>query len=93
MVGTPQKADEEHKKNWLANREYEYYQEHKGSVDKYGELTPSMKMTPEEHAKLITILDKQNERRTTFVEEWKRKSNGNPMHYTLSKFADDDLTK
>ena len=69
MVGTPEKADKEHKRNWIANREYEYYQRHKKSVDTYGTKTPAMEMTPEEHAKLVSVLEKQNNQRSRIVEQ------------------------
>ena len=52
--------DETHKANWMVDREYNYYQEHKQMVDKYGTTTPAMKMTPDEHAKLLTVLNQQN---------------------------------
>ena len=81
MVGAPDDADEEHKINWFANREYQYYQRHKNSVDAYGTLTPAMRMTPEENAKLVAILEKQNEERTKFIENWKRNSKSKPIHY------------
>lgn len=71
MYGTPEKADEDHKKNWIANREYEYYQEHKNSVDNYGTITPAMQMTPEEHSKLFVLLEQQNIERKKLVDEWR----------------------
>ena len=69
MVGTPGKADAEHKQNWLADREYQYYQAHKNLVDNYGTRTPAMQMTPEEHAKLVILLEKQNKQRSELVEQ------------------------
>ncbi len=86
LVGTPPKADDDHKKNWLANREYEYYQRHKNSVDKYGTKTPAMEMTNEEHSKIISILEKQNELRSKFIENWTTKS----IHHTM-KNTDEDV--
>ncbi|MBQ8614976.1 MAG: hypothetical protein IJ415_00175 [Clostridia bacterium] len=79
MVGTPGKADEDHKQNWIADREYRYYQEHKNSVDNYGIKTPAMQMTAEEHAKLATILEKQNEQRSRFIEHWRQNSKRKPI--------------
>ena len=69
MMETPNKADKEHKKNWLADREYQYYQANKNSVDKYGTKTPAMQITPEEHTKLMDILAKQNKQRSEYVEQ------------------------
>lgn len=71
FMGWTGEADKEHEKNWLADREYTYYQEHKQSVDAYGTKTPAMKMTPEEHAQLVTILEKQNAQRLSYIENWK----------------------
>ncbi len=79
MVGTPGKADEEHKQNWIADREYRYYQVHKNSVDNYGTKTPAMQMTPEEHSQLVEILEKQNEQRIRFVEDWKQNTKRKPI--------------
>lgn len=79
MVGTPGKADEEHKQNWIADREYRYYQAHKNSVDNYGTKTPAMQMTPEEHSQLVEILEKQNEQRIRFVEDWKQNTKRKPI--------------
>lgn len=56
-----------HKKNWLADREYAYYQEHKASVDKYGTPTDAMKMTPAEHNKLLKVLNRQNAKRMALL--------------------------
>ena len=72
---TPLPTDEEHMKNWLMNREYEYYQKHKFYVDKYGVPTASMKMTKDEHNKLLEILHTQNEERFAIVEDWQQHNN------------------
>ncbi len=67
-------VSEGHKKNWLADREYQYYQTHRNSVDKYGVLTPAMKMTPVEHAELLAVLTVQNSQRNKIIEVWKNNS-------------------
>lgn len=74
LVGSPKLADDEHKKNWLADREYQYYQSHKKSVDKYGVKTPAMEMTPEEYDELRIVLEQQNEQRRAEIEEWRKNS-------------------
>ena len=43
-----EKPSQEHYEKWLKLRLYEYYMEHKDSVDKYGEVLPEMKMTESE---------------------------------------------
>ena len=65
--------DEKHKRNWLVNREYCYYQKHKSAVDKYGELTPAMQLDEEQHDILASILANQNAKRLREINEWKTK--------------------
>ncbi len=77
MIMSKFPADEEHKQNWLKNREYQYYKRHKDSINKYGNLTPAMQMTPEQHAKLVDILQKQNTQRNKLLEAWKNKIENN----------------
>jgi len=93
MVGTPDKADEEHKRNWIADREYRYYQAHKNSVDNYGTKTPAMQMTPEEHAQLVSILEKQNEARARFVENWRRAAVRKPIQHQTYVEDEDTFSK
>ena len=81
MVGSPEPPSKEHKNNWLADREYKYYLAHKNSVDNYGTLTPAMKITPEEHTKLVTVLEKQNSIRTRFIEQWRQNTKRRPIEY------------
>ncbi len=57
-----EKIDYELQRAWLRKRLYEYYQEHKDSVDKYGIVLSEMKMTEEELKKLdeyIAIKEKE----------------------------------
>lgn len=77
MIMSKFPADKEHKQNWLMDREYQYYRIHKDSINKYGNLTPAMQMTPEQHAKLGDILQKQNTQRKKLLEAWKNKSENN----------------
>lgn len=64
-------ADPSHKENWLKARLYEYYQKHKASVDKYGVLTPEMKMSEKEYKSLMEILKVQNAQREKQMTDWK----------------------
>jgi len=74
LVGAPKDADKNHQKNWLADREYQYYQSHKKSVDKYGVKTPAMEMTPEEYDELRIVLAQQNAQRRKEIEEWRKRA-------------------
>ena len=68
--GTPPVSDETHKENWLKLRLFNYYCEHKSSIDKYGEVTQEMKMTENEVEELRKIVKQQNKQRKAFIEEW-----------------------
>ena len=93
MVGAPDDADEEHKRNWFANREYQYYQRHKNSVDAYGTLTPAMRMTPEENSQLVAILEKQNDERIKFIKNWKKNTKRKPIHHQTYVEDEDTICK
>ncbi len=56
-----------HKNNWLADREYQYYKDHKKMVDKYGTPTEAMKMTSAEHSQLLKVLNQQNAERMALL--------------------------
>lgn len=58
-----QPADSEHKEKWLKMRRYEYYQNHKYSVDKYGVVSSDMLMTREEIEQLKEELNTMNKER------------------------------
>lgn len=90
--GNPSPASEEHLNNWLADREYKYYKSHKNSVDKYGVATPAMRMTPEEHAKLLKVLNKQNFKRIRYLEAWKQNPFKNSERHTIYS-EEDSLNK
>lgn len=68
-----QDIDPEFKENWLKYRKYQYYQEHKESVEAYGVLMPEMKMTKEEVEILEGYLKEQGEFRLNQIAEFKKK--------------------
>ncbi len=68
-------ATESHKQNWLDNREYEYYLQHRESVERYGVVTENMKMSDKDYFNLQLTLKKQNEKRLAEIEEWKNIKN------------------
>lgn len=56
-------VDPEFKAAWMKRRLYQYYQAHKDSIDKYGEILPEMKMSNEDILELNKYLDiKEQER-------------------------------
>ena len=64
-------ANQDFKKNWIRMREYEYYQQHKNSVDKYGVVSRNMKMSEEEVLKLKAYLSNEERERLMRIEEFK----------------------
>lgn len=69
-----------HKNVWLKMREYEYYCNHKNSVDLYGEVTDNMKMSPEEVKILKIYLYRKDVERLYYIEECKRNSSKRHNH-------------
>lgn len=67
------KPSQEHYEKWMKLRLYEYYIEHKESVDKYGEVLPSMKMTESEVIELKKWLADAHEERMKLIAEYKNK--------------------
>ena len=68
-------VDLEFKKQWLTMRKYEYYQKHKNSVDKYGNITDDMLLTNEEVAALKLYLTEKSKERKEEIERFKEKKN------------------
>lgn len=64
-------AEKEHKENWLKMRRFEYYHQHKKSVDNYGVVLPEMVMTDEEVGNLHIYLTRKNAERKNYIEECK----------------------
>lgn len=70
LLGEP---NQEHYEKWLKLRLYEYYIEHKHSVDKYGEMLPEMKMTELEVIELKKWLEVAHEERMKQISKFKNK--------------------
>lgn len=65
-------ADLEHKKAWIKMRKYEYYCDHKKSVDLYGVVEPDMLLTQEELINLKSYLDVAHVKRLESIKQHKR---------------------
>lgn len=63
--------DPEHMEKWIKMRKYEYYQRHKKSVDKYGQVESEMVMTKEEAVALKLYLDEKHIERKNRIKEYK----------------------
>lgn len=68
-----EEPSQEHYEKWLKLRLYEYYIEHKDSVDKYGKVLPEMKMTEAEVIELKKWLEVAHEKRMKQIAEFKDK--------------------
>jgi len=69
-----ERPSEELRENWMKLRTYEYYQDHKDSVDKYGQVTQNMKMNGEELKKVSDHVREEGYKRLQYVENWERKA-------------------
>lgn len=68
--------DPEHKEKWIKMRKYEYYCDHKRSVDKYGVVEPEMTISQEELKELTQYLAIKNAERLYQIEQYKEKIYG-----------------
>lgn len=68
-----EEPSQEHYEKWLKLRLYEYYIEHKDSVDKYGEVLPEMQMTELEVMELKKWLEEAHDERMKKISDFKNK--------------------
>ena len=74
-----EEPSQEHYEKWMKLRLYEYYIEHKDSVDKYGEILPEMRMTALEVIELKKWLDEAHEKRMKQIAEYKNKDHSSTV--------------
>ena len=89
-----EEPSKEHYEKWLKLRLYEYYIEHKDSVNKYGEILPEMKMTESEVAELKQWLEVAHEERMKQITEFKNKrysSNVPEVEIVSNKLEHDNI--
>lgn len=77
-------ADLEHKQAWIKMRKYEYYCDHKKSVDLYGTVEPDMLLTQEELINLKSYLEIENAKRLEVIEQHKNRR-GRAKMFTTNK--------
>lgn len=65
------KVDPSFEEAWLKMRRYEYYQQHKSSVDKYGVVLPEMLMNNEGYNTLKEEISVKSDLRRQEIEEYK----------------------
>lgn len=68
-------VDLEFKKKWLTMRKYEYYQNHKNSVDMYWNVEPDMQLTHEEVTAIKIYLAQKDKERKEQIERYKQNKN------------------
>ena len=64
-------VDQEFKNNWIKMRKYEYYQNHKESVDRYGIVETDMILSNEEAEKMNEYLQRKHIERKNQIDEYK----------------------
>lgn len=77
----PAKASKEHLDNWMKLRKYEYYMDHKDSVDKYGEVTPEINLSTQDAEMLKNTVLQQNAQRYKLLEDWENNTPKKPSNY------------
>lgn len=65
-----EQVDTDFKEKWLKLRRYEYYQNHKNSVDTYGTIHPDMLMNNEEVIKLKSYLQEKHIERKAIIDNF-----------------------
>ena len=68
-------ADLTFKNSWLKYRKWQYYQEHKESIELYGIVTPEMKMSTEEVKYLEKYFKEQEKIRLEEIENFRKRKN------------------
>lgn len=76
---------DEHQNAWLKMRLYQYYQDHKDSVDKYGKITSEMQLSQEEVENLQLYLSKLHDERMAYISNLKEREKHEPQK-TLNLF-------
>lgn len=76
-------VDQEHKQAWLKYRKYEYYQNHKRVVDKYGTPDDDMLMSNKEAYEIKQYLDIKHLERKKEIEEYKKEAYGHGRNMSL----------
>lgn len=77
--------ESEFKEKWLEYRKYQYYQEHKESVDMYSVPILEMLMRPEEVKRLELYLEEKSLERRREIEEYMKRKGSNPRVKQMSE--------
>ena len=84
LVENIEDCQEEYEDAWFQLREYEYYQQHKDIVDKYGIILPSMQMNLSEVQKLQEIREKEYQKRQEYLKQIQEsQANGQKKEFIL----------
>ena len=75
-------VDPYHRECWLKLRRFAYYHYHKPIMEKYGNITPDMKMSIEEAREMYRYVEEENKKRQEFLESIRDKF--------LSRFKDNN---
>lgn len=84
-----EEPEKEHEFLWIYMRLYEYYKAHKSSVDRYGIVTPEMKMSKDDVRNLEAYLQEKNSERYAYLEKCKNDPNYQINFYVDFGFEDE----
>ena len=76
-------VDEKHRNLWLKYRKYEYYQNYKRVVDKYGKPDEEMLISSEEAREIKEYLDMMDNKRKAEIEKYKKEAYGHGRSMSL----------
>lgn len=74
-----EKVNPKFRANWLKMRRYEYYQEHKDSVDKYGVFEPDMLLSKQEIDVLQEYLNEEQQKRKLEIKKYQEEGTTNEL--------------
>lgn len=87
-----ERASDEHMSAWIKMRLYEYYHDHRDSVDKYGTITPDMELNEQDAEWLDLYLSGLHEERMAYIEKVKSEP-GNRPKSLINRLIEEEMNK
>lgn len=91
LKGSPEKASDEFRQNWLMLRNYEYYTKHKRVVDLYGTKSSGMELNEKDAQALQMLVEMQSTQRKAVVQHWEKTTIARSLSPTLPE--EDNMNK
>lgn len=86
-------VNEEFKKAWIAVRKYEYYMEHRESVELYGKIEPEMQMSSKEYNDLKAFVSNEVDKRISEIKQTNSIYNDDNKQNTLTVEEQEETNK